>query len=141
MATNGSSQHLTPENSTRKVDLSNGNVITVPYNPPRPRPRTDIDLEAGETINLGEFQEAGAHALSISEARLIVERTEQMRKKQGQKLRETEYVASLRNRHFVEEVRRDWFQELGANKEDTQESIQDAHLHGRLLPLQDTQHS
>jgi hypothetical protein len=89
MATNGSSQHLTPENSTRKIG-PDGNVHTVPYNPPRERPHTDVDLEAGEVLNLGDFQDA--HALSISEARLIVERTEQMRKKQGKKpLRETEY--------------------------------------------------
>jgi hypothetical protein len=96
MATNGSSHDVLPDENTttRKID-QNGDVITVPYNPPRPRPRTDIDLEAGETINLGEFEEsAGAHALSISEARLIVERTEQVRKqKNGRKLRETEYVA------------------------------------------------
>lgn len=91
MATNGSSSNLTTENSTRKLNLATGQVETIPYNPPRPRPRTDIDLEAGETVNLGEFNDA--HALSISEARLIVERTEQMRKKnKGQKLRETEYV-------------------------------------------------
>jgi hypothetical protein len=95
MATNGDSLNTDENNTTRKIDPSTGDVITVPYNPPRRRPRTDIDLEAGETINLGEFEEsAGAHALSISEARLIVERTEQVRKqKNGRKLRETEYVA------------------------------------------------
>jgi hypothetical protein len=94
MATNGSSSsHLTSENSVRKYDVPSGQVVTVPYNPPRPRPRTDLDLEAGESLNLGEFEEqGGAHALSISEARLIVERTEQMRKKGGKGLRETEYV-------------------------------------------------
>ena len=82
------------KDTTRILDKATGEVITVPYNPPRQRPRTDIDLEAGETINLGEFEEgSGAHALSISEARLIVERTEQVRKKNnGRKLRETEYV-------------------------------------------------
>jgi hypothetical protein len=108
MATNGSSQHMTPENSTRKLD-PNGNVVTVPYNPPRERPRTDVDLEAGEMLNLGEFQEA--HALSISEARLIVERTEQMRKKSGKKLRETEYAASKSNGNERHQILLTWHQE------------------------------
>ncbi|KIW04019.1 uncharacterized protein PV09_04844 [Verruconis gallopava] len=92
MATNGSSTPLTPANTTRKLGPG-GTVVTVPYHPPRERPRTDLDLEAGEVLNLGEFQDA--HALSISEARLIVERTEQIRNKKGTKLRETENLSKM----------------------------------------------
>jgi hypothetical protein len=92
MATNGSSDNaegITGENGIRQFDRQRGEVVSVQYHAPRERPKTDADLEAGDQLNLGEFQEA--HALSVSEARLIVEATEKNRLKANKKLRETEY--------------------------------------------------
>jgi len=96
MATNGDAENaegLTGENSVRKFDRERGEVVTVQFHAPRERPKTDADLEAGDRLNLGEFNEA--HALSISEARLIVEATETMRKKGNKKLRETESLSKM----------------------------------------------
>jgi hypothetical protein len=88
MATNGTTDHA-PNGYVIKI--LNGEPVRVPYVPPRRKPGQDEDEEAGAEIRLGpDFQDA--HALSVSEARLIVERTEEVRKKTGKKLRETECV-------------------------------------------------
>jgi hypothetical protein len=55
--------------------------------PPGPKP----EEWANEKLDLGADFE-NVHALSVSEARLIVEAAEKQRKKFGKKLRETEYV-------------------------------------------------
>jgi len=88
MATNGHSDNA-PNGYVIKI--INGDVQHVPYVPPRRKPGQDEEEEAGQEIRLGpDFQDA--HALSVSEARLIVEKTEEVRKKTGKKLRETECV-------------------------------------------------
>lgn len=72
MATNGASESadgLNGQNSIRQFDRSKGEVVTVAYNAPRERPKTDQDLEAGEQLNLGDFSDA--HALSVSEVSLF----------------------------------------------------------------------
>jgi hypothetical protein len=55
--------------------------------PPGPKP----EEWAAEKLELGADFE-NVHALSVSEARLIVEAAEKHRRKFGKKLRETEYV-------------------------------------------------
>jgi hypothetical protein len=55
--------------------------------PPGPKP----EEWAGDKLELGADFE-NVHALSVSEARLIVEAAEKQRKKFGKRLRETEYV-------------------------------------------------
>jgi len=89
MATNGDAS--APYGTVIKIE--NGEPIRRPYEPPRKKPGPDEDQEAGQDLKLGEFQDA--HALSVSEARLIVEKTEEVRKKSGKKLRETENLLKM----------------------------------------------
>lgn len=88
MATNG---HTSSAPNGYIIKILNGEIVRAPYVPPRRKPGQEEDEEAGTHIRLGaDFQDA--HALSVSEARLIVEKTEEVRKKTGKKLRETECV-------------------------------------------------
>jgi hypothetical protein len=88
MATNG---HTDNAPNGYVIKILNGEIVRAPYVPPRRKPGQEEEEEAGQDIRLGpDFQDA--HALSVSEARLIVEKTEEVRKKTGKKLRETECV-------------------------------------------------
>jgi hypothetical protein len=88
MATNG---HTSNAPNGYVIKILNGEIVRAPYIPPRRKPGQEEDEEAGQEIRLGpDFQDA--HALSVSEARLIVEKTEEVRRKTGKKLRETEWV-------------------------------------------------
>lgn len=88
MATNG---HTGSAPDGYVIKILNGEIVRAPYVPARKKPGQEEEEEAGAAIRLGpDFQYA--HALSVSEARLIVEKTEEVRKKTGKKLRETECV-------------------------------------------------
>ncbi|QDS68397.1 hypothetical protein FKW77_010764 [Venturia effusa] len=91
MATNG---HTASAPDGYVIKILNGEIVRAPYVPARKKPGQEEDEEAGATIRLGpDFQDA--HALSVSEARLIVEKTEEVRKKTGKKLRETENLLKM----------------------------------------------
>jgi len=91
MATNGTVDNA-PYGTVIKI--VNGEPTRAAYVPPRLPPGQNDVEEAGNEIRLGvDFQDA--HALSVSEARLIVEKTEEQRKKQGKRLRETENLLKI----------------------------------------------
>lgn len=59
----------------------------------RARPGPKPEEEVGEELRLGD-EFAGVHAMSVSEARFIIEAAELTRKTAGKKLRDTEYVST-----------------------------------------------
>ena len=64
--------------------------------PSREQPTASTDLEAGRELKLGEFDQAQT-ALSLSEARIVIQRVTDARRAAGQPLEETDNLTKARD--------------------------------------------
>jgi DNA-directed RNA polymerase II subunit RPB4 len=63
--------------------------------PSREQPTASTDLQAGREMNLGEWSET--ETLSLSEARIVLERALEMRQKRGENVEEAETLVKTRD--------------------------------------------
>ncbi|ETN37333.1 uncharacterized protein HMPREF1541_08324 [Cyphellophora europaea CBS 101466] len=63
--------------------------------PSREQPTASTDLEAGRELKLGEF--ADVETLSLSEARIVLQRTLEMRQKRGEPFDESDTMVKTRD--------------------------------------------